>query len=364
MHISFLSDKRLLILLHLSACALFFILPIYLITTDSGRDTIFIARFFSQAIIYVLLFYLNYFWLIPYLLFKNKKVQYYLIIVSIIIAFFFASTAVNTYIIQHQENPRQQEAFNKIAKEYRLPKPSRKYELFNYLFTCTLICGFSLGLRMSEKYGENEKRRKELEKERLNSELAFLKNQISPHFFFNTLNNIYSLIQINTEDAQNSVLKLSRLMRYLLYESEHGDTPLNREIDFMNNYIDLMRLRLNKKVRLSVSLPEPISEQTIPPLLFIPFIENAFKHGISYQGDSFISIKMKLTGESSLIFSCTNSLTENGESVKTGESGIGLENAKKRLALLFPGHYNLSINRKDSTFDVLLKIDLQKNLKA
>lgn len=360
MHITFLSDKKLLILLHLSACALFFILPVYLIITDSGRDTVFIARFCAQAIIYVLLFYLNYFWLIPYLLFKNQKVQYYLIIISIVIAFFFANMAVNSYIIQRHENARQEEAFMKIAQEYRLPRPSRKYELFNYLFTCTLICGFSLGLRMSEKYRENEKRRKELEKESLNSELAFLKNQISPHFFFNTLNNIYSLIQINTEDAQNSVLKLSKLMRYLLYESEHGDTPLNREIDFMNNYIDLMRLRLSNKVSLSVSLPESTGNQTIPPLLFIPFIENAFKHGISYQGNSFISIEMRLT-QSSLTFNCINSLAENGEAIKIGESGIGLENAKKRLALLFPGHYNLLISRRNSTFEISLNIDLQKS---
>ena len=138
---------------------------------------------------------------------------------------------------------------------------------------------------------------KETEKEKLNSELAFLKNQISPHFFFNTLNNIYSLISINAEDSQKAVLKLSKLMRYLLYESEQGNTKLSNEIDFMNNYIDLMKLRMNDKVDLTVSFPKKYEDKNIPPLLFIPFIENAFKHGISYREKSFIDINMMVTKE-------------------------------------------------------------------
>ena len=145
-----------------------------------------------------------------------------------------------------------------------------------------------------EKLNQTEKRQKELEKEKLNSELAFLKNQISPHFFFNTLNNIYSLIGINGPTAQESVLKLSKLMRYLLYESEHGETMISHEIDFMNNYIDLMKLRLSSRVELKVDFPKEFSDFPIPPLLFVPFIENAFKHGISARDRSFIHITLKI----------------------------------------------------------------------
>lgn len=198
---------------------------------------------------------------------------------------------------------------------------------------------------------------KELEKEKLNSELAFLKNQISPHFFFNTLNNIYSLISINAVDSQNAVLKLSKLMRYLLYESEHGNTLLSNEIDFMNNYIDLMKLRMSDKISLSVSFPEKYEDINIPPLLFIPFIENAFKHGISYREKSFIDISM-LAVKDSITFKCANSLVKSREDTESSHSGIGLENVNKRLSLLFPKKHELKVNRSDTVFEVLLYINL------
>ncbi|MDP4185060.1 MAG: histidine kinase, partial [Bacteroidota bacterium] len=211
------------------------------------------------------------------------------------------------------------------------------------------------GLRFSEKLNENEKERKEAEKEKLNSELAFLKNQISPHFFFNTLNNIYSLIEINTVDAQKAVLKLSKLMRYLLYESEQGDSKLSSEIEFMKAYVDLMRLRLNEKVELLVSFPDEFDDVLIPPLLLIPFIENAFKYGISYRDKSFIYLSLQVNNKE-LVFFCSNSLNNNAGNET--HSGIGLENVKKRLNLLFPEKHSISINQKENSFDVLLKIDI------
>ena len=130
----------------------------------------------------------------------------------------------------------------------------------------------------------------------LNTELAFLKNQINPHFFFNTLNNIYSLVQINVGDGQKAILQLSKLMRYLLYDTDKGEQPLSREIEFMTTYIDLMKLRLSEKVSVTVVFPENFDNVLIPPLLFLPFIENAFKHGISYRKSSFIHIIYKKNG--------------------------------------------------------------------
>jgi LytS/YehU family sensor histidine kinase len=219
-----------------------------------------------------------------------------------------------------------------------------------------------MGLRMANKLMQNEKERKELEKERLNSELAFLKNQISPHFFFNTLNNIYSLIQINTEDAQKAVSRLSKLMRYLLYESENGNTILSREIEFMRNYIDLMKLRLNNKVKFSATFPKNFNDVEIPPLLFISFIENAFKHGVSYRESSFITISIKIE-EMQLIFECKNSLFPAAQDEKNA-AGIGLENVRKRLSLLFPERHKLSIIQTENTFDVFLSIQLNQKQNA
>jgi LytS/YehU family sensor histidine kinase len=212
---------------------------------------------------------------------------------------------------------------------------------------------------MIERNDAIEKRQKELEKEKLNSELAFLKNQISPHFFFNTLNNIYSLIGINTGDAQNAVLKLSKLMRYLLYDSEQGLSQLSSEIDFMNNYIDLMRLRMNEKVNLRVNFPSKYENTAIPPLLFIPFIENAFKHGISYREKSFIDIGMEV-GKEWITFISRNSIVKPMEETGTERSGIGLDNVTKRLNLLYPGKHELTIDRENAIFYVLLKIKMNK----
>jgi len=196
-----------------------------------------------------------------------------------------------------------------------------------------------------------------MEKEKLNSELAFLKNQISPHFFFNTLNNIYSLISINAEDSQKAVLKLSKLMRYLLYESEQGKTMLSSEIDFMNNYIDLMKLRMSEKVKLTVTFPEKYEDRNIAPLLFVPFIENSFKHGISYREKSFINISMEIN-INSIIFKCVNTVPKGKENNDTDYNGIGLENVRKRLNLLFPGNHDLKISTSDNEFGILLEIRL------
>jgi LytS/YehU family sensor histidine kinase len=233
--------------------------------------------------------------------------------------------------------------------------PFREMHWFNYMFTSLFLVFFSVGMRVLERHSQTEKLQKELEKEKLNSELAFLKNQISPHFFFNTLNNIYSLISISAEDSQKAVLKLSKLMRYLLYDSEHGNTKLSNEIDFMNNYIDLMKLRVSSKISLNISFPDKYDDINFPPLIFIPFIENAFKHGISFREKSFIDISMT-TDSKSIQFRCANSLVKIAEENETGQSGIGLENVTKRLNLLFPDKHELKINKSETEFEVLLQI--------
>jgi len=152
-----------------------------------------------------------------------------------------------------EDNTRGPRSINDSGRTFR---PFVPLQIYNYVFAALFFTFFSLGLRVLERHSQTEKKQKELEREKLNSELAFLKNQVSPHFFFNTLNNIYSLITINTEDSQNAVLKLSKMMRYLLYESDQAYNALSREIEFMNNYIDLMRLRMTDKIKLEVKLPE------------------------------------------------------------------------------------------------------------
>ena len=350
----FFSGKKLPLLLHLVAWFIMLLLPLYLLRFDADRDLFFIQRIYLRTIIYVLIFYLNFFWLIPHFLFKAKKWQYYVSITAFIIGFYFINDTINKNIFVKEEQ-RTKEAYEKFTRDLKIPKQPWKFDIYNYLFTSILISGFSIGLRTTGRLNENEKKRKELEKEMLGSELAFLKSQVSPHFFFNTLNNIYSLTEINTKEAQNAILQLSKLMRYLLYESEKGDAKLSGEIDFMKNYIELMKLRLNEKVDLKFSFPEQFSDITFPPLLFVSFIENAFKHGVSYRETSFIHIELSLK-ENIIHFISRNSIGRKSE--KNEESGIGLENIKKRLALLFPDKHLLSINQTDKTFEVDLVITL------
>ena len=348
------------VLLHLLAWAILLGLPLYLIQRwQIGKD--FIWLYYIITLISGIIFYVNYLFLVPKFFFGKNKYRYYLSVLVLITCFYFVSDISNKMVFKYESGTSRPEQTGRQPGEPdsmmppgggvplgRQGPPFRGMHLYNYGFTSLFLIFFSLGLRVLERQSQIEKLQKETEKERLNSELAFLKNQISPHFFFNTLNNIYSLISINAEDSQKAVLKLSKLMRYLLYESEQGNTMLSNEIDFMNNYIDLMKLRVNEKVRLSVSFPEKYEDKNIPPLLFIPFIENAFKHGISYREKSFIDISMMVTVDS-ITFRCVNSLIKTKEEDPNGHSGIGLENAGKRLNLLFPGRHELKIDKSENT---------------
>ncbi|MFN8256335.1 MAG: histidine kinase [Bacteroidales bacterium] len=350
---AFFTRKKIPVLLHVAAWSVLLLLPTYFIGIEQGRDRFFVQMVIVRTFIYVVLFYLNFFWLIPGLLFKNKKWQYYITLLLLITSFYVANISVNRFLFEQDEKNNRQQIEN-VIKEHNIPKRGWQFDIYNYIFTSILISGFSIGLRMTGRFNENEQKRKELEKEKLGSELAFLKNQVSPHFFFNTLNNIYSLTEINVEEARNSILQLSKLMRYLLYESEKGDTRLSSEIDFMKNYIELMKLRLSDKVDLKFSFPAEYKDFTIPPLLFVSFIENAFKHGISYREPSFIYISLSIH-ENAINFVCKNSIFKSDES-KDGP-GIGLENIKKRLSILFPGRHSLSITQEEKVFSVILIIN-------
>jgi two-component system, LytTR family, sensor kinase len=358
------------ILLHILAWAIIVGLPLYFIKRwQVGKD--FIWLYYINTLISGIIFYINYLILVPKLFFEKKRYKYYLSVLVLIACFYFVSDFTNKLIFRYESGTSQSGKINQPpddrtrmlppgagTKLVRPGPPFREMHLFNYGFTSLFLIFFSLGLRVLERNAQIEELQKETEKEKLNSELAFLKNQISPHFFFNTLNNIYSLISINPEDSQKAVLKLSKLMRYLLYESEQGQTMLNNEIDFMNNYIDLMKLRMSDKISLSVSFPQKYEDRNIPPLLFVPFIENAFKHGISYREKSFIDIRMEVQGDS-IIFRCVNSIPGRKEDIKNGHSGIGLENASKRLNLLFPGSHSLKVSKSGKEFEILLNIKLR-----
>ena len=201
-------------------------------------------------------------------------------------------------------------------------------------------------MRMNDREMQfEEERRKTAE-----AELTWLKHQLNPHFLFNTLNNISSLTQIDPDKAQESIGQLSDLLRYALYDSEAEKVQLASEIEFMDNYIDLMALRCNELTTVEKHLEAPSKPVEVAPLLFISLVENAFKHGVNARHPSFVKVSMHMDGDD-LVFACDNSLFEKQGTDRIG-SGIGLENMKRRLELLYPGRYTYEQTATDDTYHV------------
>ena len=219
-----------------------------------------------------------------------------------------------------------------------------------------LVVGVSVAIRMTGQWYRAENIRKDLERSRSEAELQNLKSQLNPHFLFNTLNNIYSLIQLDPDRAQQTVHDLSRLLRYVLYDSSRPTVPLKAEMDFLGNYIELMRIRLPRHVRLDVSLPENPSHTLVAPLLFISLVENAFKHGVSNDRPSFIDIDIR---EEEGVLACRieNSFFPKSGADRSG-SGIGLANLCRRLEMIYPGRYEMKYGQHGDTYETLLRINL------
>lgn len=228
------------------------------------------------------------------------------------------------------------------APEKRPPKP-----LMLDIVIAALLLGFDLAVAILSRYQENQEKARRLETEHLRYELDHLKAQINPHFFMNMLNNIHGMVELNPTKAQVMIMELSQLMRYVLYEGAKTQTTLCRETEFINNYVELMRKRYSsQKVRINLELPDGKLENIhLPPLLFINIIENAFKHGISYQSLSFVDIRLFIQDEK-LHFYCTNSI-HNHSSKDVQAIGVGLANLRQRLQLLYGDGFTLGISEKD-----------------
>ena len=228
----------------------------------------------------------------------------------------------------------------------------------NTLIYISIIC-VAIAVKMTERWYKDENKRKEIEKAAAEAELSALKSQVNPHFLFNTLNNIYSLIPIDQDKAQEAVHDLSGLMRHILYESDSPTVSLSGEADFLKDYIKLMGMRCSPDVRIDVSLPENGTDRQVAPMLFLPLVENAFKHGISPDGDSFIKIDLHEEGE---YVSCLveNSYHPKDKSDRSG-SGIGIKNLCRRLDMLYPGKYSFEYGKVQNLFRCLLRIDTESH---
>jgi len=223
------------------------------------------------------------------------------------------------------------------------------------LIILILMLGMNLGIKLYFKQRSDQRKMDHLEKENLEQQLEYLKYQINPHFFMNTLNNIHALVDIDPEKAKQTILELSKMMRFVLYEGNKKGVPLDREIAFMHNYVTLMKLRYTDKVSITIDTPSKVPCKEVPPLMFITFVENAFKHGVSYRQASFINVSLRIENNDQLVFTCKNSKIPKEED-KHG--GVGLANVKQRLDLIYGTRYTLDIQDEKDTYTVNLTIPL------
>ena len=342
--------------------AVILLMPVFISNTDSGIIWSRVVHEWVRFLPFAIVFLVHNYLLFPQFFIQKKRLLYFVLtLILILLAGLFSDFIADLFSLRPQEFMRMpappQGPPGGMGIEPMGPQPWHKKFIDNTLVSI-LVVGFNAAIKLTVKWQEEEQKNKELEKEKLKTELAFLKNQVSPHFFMNTLNNIHALIDINSEDAKESIIKLSKLMRYLLYDSEQGKTTLAKEIEFIKSYVDLMKLRFTKQISIQLSFPEIIPNIEIPPMLFTSLLENAFKHGVSYQNESFIEIIMNVNQEF-LIFRIKNSKQDSNNGLNE-KGGIGLENLQKRLDLIYNKSYFIVQNESETAFEINIKLPLNE----
>lgn len=298
------------------------------------------------------IFYLNSQVLVPRLLLQDQTSRYLTTLLSVILFILLILWGIETWL-------------NLPTLVHRAFHPDGKGQpkLYGWVqpnvFTMLLVLGISTSLTLLQKWQTDANLRLALEQARTTSELSFLKAQINPHFFFNTLNNIYALTLLDVETAREALHRLSRMMRYVLYDTQTSTTLLSKELAFVSDYIQLMQLRLTDKVTVTLTPPNPLNDRPIAPMILLPFVENAFKHGVSALHPSQIHIAIQQQ-QNQLLLDVRNTLFQDKTPSLEAGNGIGLTNTRRRLDLLYPGQYALQINEHTASgeYQVQLTLDL------
>lgn len=310
--------------------------------------------YFIRTAIFAVLFYVNYFYLIDKFLFKKEFVSFIAWnVLLIIILLGFQTVTLQALMPPHIPNIEFIDRPHSI-KNVRPPYAMKMYTDYMLVF---LVLGLSVALKTTMRWYSDTVKFEQAKNIQLEADLQNLRNQLNPHFLFNTLNNIYALIAIDSTKAQDSVHRLSNLLRYVLYENETKFVPLQKELEFTKNYIDLMALRLSSNVKLNVLIDDTDSSDKIASLMFITLIENAFKHGLNAGKESFIDVKILVEKGKGVLCTVENSISESETTIEKKNSGIGLDNLSKRLELIYPSKYEFTTERKENSFYALLRIN-------
>lgn len=296
------------------------------------------------------LFYFNAHFIVPNYLLKNKVVAFVICIISLVIALLIISKFADNVLRIHEQ------------MEIVMPRPGPRRKGFIdviLLLTTLLVLGVSTTLTVIQRWQTDAQIRNSVEKQNITSELALLKAQINPHFFFNTLNNIYALTFTDVPVSRDAILKLSRMMRYLLYDTQHDTSLLSQEVSFIKDFVELMKLRMQNGTNIIFPEPKSDKEYCIAPMLLLPFIENAFKHGIDASQKAEIKINLNVS-QGFLTLKIENQVFKNKNALSMESGGIGLANTQRRLDLLYAEKHDLIIkeDKAENSYQITLIINL------
>ncbi|MDE3236358.1 MAG: histidine kinase [Bacteroidota bacterium] len=375
-------DRKIITLVaHIAVWICFFMLP-YIFSPQPNNIPTDVSRYIIALFIvincYLLgFYYLNTLILIPKLLFKRKWFWYFFSIAALLTTFLYAPKEITNLIsgkdddiireeiirFRKQQEPKPPTVADSAKvqpkpqpRNNKKKRPPEKYFPGSYaVFLLVFAVGTSITLM--DQWLKIERNRERVEKEMLSTELSFLKSQVNPHFFFNTLNNIYSLAVTGSDKTAPSIMKLSSIMRYILTETKTDKVPLQNEIDFIRDFIELQKVRLTDKVQLDFIVEGNTESQQIAPLIFIPFVENAFKYGVSTKEPSAIHINLA-SWDNKIDFTVVNTIVKSSNGIHD-TTGIGINNVRRRLELLYPNQHTLSVKEEQNQFIVQLEIILK-----
>lgn len=328
------------LLTHIASWAVVFIMPaLIFISEGNQRFEEALYRSLASLPFLMFLFYSYYYWLIDKLWFKKRYILFILVAVTLILCVSYSKYELFSYFALHKS-------------KHKMP-PFHAFVYFDFLSNLLPVV-FAMAIRYAQRNFSLEIAQKEAQAHKLQADLTQLRYQLQPHFFFNALNNIYSLIEFDPQKAQQSVHSLSKLMRHFMQNSDQNQISLAEEVDFLQQYISLMQLRLTDKTTVQVDFPKQVPQLTIAPLLFISLVENAFKHGVSATAATTLSFSLRVKGNT-IIFKSENTKIPTQESLYS--SGIGIDNLKKRLTLLYPERHQYTIEEKEGKYIAQLTID-------
>lgn len=346
--------KALEILVHVCLWTLIVCFPLFFWGRDHQISPLDMLRCMAMPVSAAIVFYTNYCAWVKTLLLRKKLGLFLGLNLLLIVLILYGEYLWHEWLIEIQRA-----AGNAPHKPGGPPSPWL-FVLRNSVMLI-LTCGLSVAIRMTANWYQSEVQRQTLEKEHTEMALKNLKSQLHPHFLFNTLNNIYALVAIDQEKAQTALIDLSKLLRYVLKESERNTVPLSEEILFLERYIRLMSLRTGPNVTLTVDFPDPKTltaekDPQIAPLLFINLIENAFKHGIPASAKTFINIFMKWDAQTGILeFTCSNPICDTAP-LSSEDTGIGISNLRQRLEYLYPKRHVFELKNEGAVFMVYLAI--------